>query len=209
MEKKRFKKQNKRVAKMTVVIIWIFMFYPNISSNDTNHRYGVYWNKMAQKWLVQRVFDGKRVFGGYFDNLEEAKRKADELIHDYEFETGIVRKRNQKLNFFAYKRDQDGNVHITPFENAYMTHGVCWDKRNNKWRVQRYFERKAKFGGYFSDFDEAKHASDRLVYEFEKQIRNQCKQKLNFARQEYIPTNIGKETSGEKRKRNKSQLENL
>jgi hypothetical protein len=44
--------------------------------------------------------------------------------------------------------------------------------------------------GYFTDFDEAKHASDQLVYEYEKQNRNQCKQKLNFARREYIPTDV-------------------
>merc|ERR1712098_911815 len=59
--------------------------------------FGVYWNKLARKWHVQRKFEEQKVNGGFFTDLEEAKCKADDLVHDYEAK---FRKESKlKLNF--------------------------------------------------------------------------------------------------------------
>jgi len=42
-------------------------------TNSSGYK-GVTWNKEAKKWKVQLGLNGKRHFGGYFDDLEEAAK---------------------------------------------------------------------------------------------------------------------------------------
>ena len=46
-------------------------------------------------------------------------------------------------------------------------------KPRKTWEVGRMFEQKKVHGGYFSDLEEAKHASDKLVHNYELKIRKE------------------------------------
>lgn len=72
--------------------------------------FGVFWNKLARKWQVQRKFDNKKVNGGNFTDLEKAKRKADDLV--YEYEAKFKKESKLKLNFprRPEKRSHDINA---------------------------------------------------------------------------------------------------
>merc|ERR1712098_354867 len=183
---------------------------------------------------VHRRLGGKNIHGGRFleKDLERAKRRADELIHEYEMETGNESK--NKLNFFAFKgKYMNENTHITPFRNAYVTHGVSWNNLRQKWVVRRTFDGRKVYVGYFVDAETAKRVSDELVYQYENKIGKESNYKLNFPReqnitQEKAENKFGKEsdctlncareqdviqekTTGcclQKRKRNESQSKN-
>lgn len=50
-----------------------------MSSRNTSGVRGVSWNKVVGKWKVRVTKAGKDVFGGYYNDLEEAKHVADNL----------------------------------------------------------------------------------------------------------------------------------
>ena len=54
-----------------------------LNANNSSGVNGVYWNSQCQKWCVQITIDGKTIYGGLFDDLQDAakKRKALEEIH--------------------------------------------------------------------------------------------------------------------------------
>jgi hypothetical protein len=58
--------------------------------------------------------------------------------------------------------------------------GVQWIKKLQKWEVSRTFRKKVVYGGVFSDFEKARRRSDELVYEYEMQVGEKCKHKLNL-----------------------------
>jgi len=44
---------------------------------------GVYWKKEKNKWRVQIMHNNKSIFGGCFDNIEDAAQKRKELEEQY------------------------------------------------------------------------------------------------------------------------------
>merc|ERR1712098_1024148 len=124
--------------------------------------------------------------------LEKAKRKADELVHEYENKTGM--KSKMKLNFYSFNGDFGNSLdedtyertHITPFQNHYVTHGVAWHILMCKYQVHRWLNGVHVFGGYFTDLEAAKHASDELVYKYENEIGKEINLKLNFPRRQNV-----------------------
>ena len=55
----------------------------NIYKNNTSGVNGVSWSSAKNKWVVQLQLQGKRSHFGYFDKLDEAKRKREELELKY------------------------------------------------------------------------------------------------------------------------------
>lgn len=159
-----------------------------------NNPYGVTWDKLAKQWQAKRRFDGHDVNGGYFTELAEAKRSSDDLVYAYELKTG--EESTYKLNFpRPAKLPQNRGEESIENKNF----GVSWNKlvkkwavlrifdRNmhkprKKWEVGRIFDQKKVHGGYFNYLEEAKHASDKLVYNYELKIGKESKHKLNFPR---------------------------
>lgn len=53
--------------------------------NNTSGIVGIHWFKPRQKWQARITLDGKRIYLGYFDSLEEATkvRKQAEIKYDF------------------------------------------------------------------------------------------------------------------------------
>jgi hypothetical protein len=58
-----------------------------LNSNNTSGYRGVSWDKKTNKWLVRVGYDGKRVYGGLFENRDSAvvvyKKITSELYGEY------------------------------------------------------------------------------------------------------------------------------
>merc|ERR1712098_596588 len=162
----------------------IFLWVPIFGSKD--YHPGVVWREKIQKWYVQRQCFGKCVYGGYFDDLDDAKHASDDLLSKYEAKNG--KNKIRKFNFPQKEK-------ISPI-------GVHFRFRRNPWRVVRIFDGKQVYGGCFPCVEEAKRASDNLVYEYENKIGKQTNRMLNFPRVTQ-PQKISKElnNSGTKRMR--------
>lgn len=59
-------------------------------------------------------------------------------------------------------------------------HGVSWNKQSNKWLATRKLGGKRIHGDLFDDLEEAMHASDKLVLEYEARTKKKSPSKLNF-----------------------------
>ena len=68
-----------------------------LCSGSKDYHPGVYKHQKANKWYVQRTVEDKKEYGGFFEDIEEAKRASDALVHKYEAEHGKNAK--YKLNF--------------------------------------------------------------------------------------------------------------
>jgi len=118
------------------------------------------------KWNVRRTIGKQRIHGGNYDDLETAKRASDGLVRAYEEQTGI--KTNRTLNFSEENNKHKGG------------HGVYWKK--GRWSVQRKFNAKTTFGGYYNEneLEQALLKSDSLVYQKEQKTGEKTRHKLNF-----------------------------
>merc|ERR1712034_17135 len=174
-----------------------------VENKDVTH--GVAWHASRKKWQVQRWIDEKRVYGGLFMNLKLAKWKADEMVYEYEMKTG--KKSKMKLNF-AHREE-------IPSDFTQRRYGVFQYGSSQKWFVRRMIEGTTVYNGSFDNLEDAQHASDDLVYQFENTTGKRC-HKLNFPRRENFPNTTDDGITGDaetgrvqKRKKNKFQSENV
>merc|ERR1712034_269845 len=58
-----------------------------------------------KKWRVHRQIGGTKMHGGYFSDLENAKRNADQMVIEYEIQIGKTTK--HKLNYPREKLTQN------------------------------------------------------------------------------------------------------
>jgi hypothetical protein len=176
-------------------------------AENTNIAHGVYWNNLIKKWRVQRKFGKKQAYGGCFLNLEAAKCRADEMVIKHKLEIG--KETNHKLNFSRNDLPKISKKVSEPMQDK--ARGVYRCNVTGNWYVRRTLGGKIMSGGTFSDFEEAKHISDDLVYKYEKKIgcTGTSNKKLNFPRKQ---KNVELETNGEsawKRKRDENQSKDL
>jgi len=147
-----------------------------VENMDVTH--GVAWHTSRKKWQVQRWIGEKSMYGGLFISLEQARWKADEMVYEYEMKTG--KKSKMKLNF---SRREEIPSNFTQRNNKY---GVFRYGISKKWYVHRMFDGKFMSNGSFVNLEDAKHASDDLVYQFENTTGKRCQHKLNFPRKEHF-----------------------
>lgn len=57
----------------------------SLPRNNTSGHIGVYWNKSRCKFKVSVRFNGKRMFGGWHDNIESAIHARDSLLRELGF----------------------------------------------------------------------------------------------------------------------------
>jgi len=124
-------------------------------------------------WKVQRLgkYENKMFYNGSYDDEETAAHASDTLARKL-MQNG---EQNHKLNFpddrtVVYHREGRSSKFI----------GVCYYKRDSRWKVQRFDknENKLIYNGYYSDEEIAARASDTLA---RKLMRNsEQEHKLNF-----------------------------
>eukprot|EP01046_Picozoa_sp_COSAG06_P003731 COSAG06_NODE_149_length_22026_cov_33.454782_7_plen_400_part_00 len=146
---------------------------------------GVCWNKRQRKWHAKIKHDRKVQHLGCFDDEHEAARAVDTAARRLRGEDahgGRVGKGNWlRLNFPTegeVKQAQERGALLTEEDRAAAAVtaaaaserqgpskfvGVCWDKKNRKWRPNIYHDGKGQQLGSFDDEREAARAVDRAA----------------------------------------------
>ena len=57
--------------------------------NNTSGYKNIYWRKDNNKWIVRFQLNGKKIHYGWFENIEDAIRKRDEVIIELNLEGHI------------------------------------------------------------------------------------------------------------------------
>jgi hypothetical protein len=107
---------------------------------------GVSWDKSSNKWVASIRCDGKRHSLGRFEDEEKAARAYDRAARAHHGEKA-------RLNFPT--EGERGSRKSSQYQ------GVCWDKRNNKWKVRLNFDNK----------DHSPRALDALRLHLRKGVR--------------------------------------
>jgi len=99
---------------------------PNQQKKENTSKYnGVYWHKQRKQWRAQLYVKGEKIkFGGIFKVEVEAAKRVNQLCE----EMGISLK-NPSISAIPNQKYQKK-------ENTSQYKGVCWEKKNRKWRVQ-------------------------------------------------------------------------
>jgi len=96
--------------------------------NQTSKYNGVSWIKESKKWMAQLVHtDGKKYYGGLFDNEEQAAESVNRLCYILEIEP----------------------KNSIPVKNQTSIYSV-WIKDRKKWKVQCVHNQQRYYGGAFN-----------------------------------------------------------
>jgi len=120
-----------------------------IVRNQTSNYIGVSWITNSNKWKAEMTHNGKRYYGGSFDDEEDAAAKINQLCDI----SGIERKNSIDIL----------NLNKIPQKEEKISHykGVTWHKKSRKWYVSVYHKgHKRKYGGMFNEeLDAAKRVN--------------------------------------------------
>ena len=103
---------------------------------------GVSWNKRNKKWMSYVVFKGKMIYLGYFTTEDEASEYYENAL------ISIKKGKNIKIKKHTYSSNYKG---------------VCWDKKNKKWKAQIKHNKKTKFLGLFNTEIEAYNSYKKAI----------------------------------------------
>jgi hypothetical protein len=120
---------------------------------------GVSWHKSNKKWQAQIRYDGKEHFRGYFEDEQEAARAYDKAARAQCGEKA-------QLNFPV--EGESGSRKSSKYR------GVCWNKRETKWKAGIGYDGKQHHLGYFEDEEEAAWAYDKAATMHPPTQRMQC-----------------------------------
>jgi len=135
----------------------------HIKKKEKTSQYkGVHWYRKRGTWHVQlRLKGGKRRFGGFFKDEEDAGKRVNQLCE----ELGIPAK-NPTISAMP-------NQQLQKKEKASQYKGVYWSKQNKKWYAQLVVKgEKTKHGGYFNDELDAGKRCNQLCEDFRIPLQN-------------------------------------
>ena len=142
-----------------------------------------------QKWKVRIRVNGKRKHLGTFVDEDDAGRAYDAAVRKADgacaYDAAVAaQKLHSPRNFpgdtgaeQAVKRAKRENISAIPDKGRSRFVGVCWDKREKKWRVRVTDKGEQKFIGYYDDETAAALAFD--AYVIAKKIgRASCRERV-------------------------------
>jgi len=137
---------------------------PPVNSNGKKMRYskyvGVSWSVRDAKWTVARSIRNKKRYGGTFSSEIEAAKASDALVKKLHDPMAVVGGPKPKLNFPPTSSPPNPNL-TKRGSSKYV--GVHWDKRKNRWKVERKIDGKTVLGGHFATEEEAAIKADNIV----------------------------------------------
>ena len=146
---------------------------PGVSSKAMSSKFrGVFWQKNRNKWQVGCRIDGTRRYVGLFSDELAAARAHDAFA--------IANKSRTPLNFPG---DEAAAGHVVEKhtrrvaarESSSRFRGVCWIKRDKKWRAEiGLADGRKKYIGNFATEMESAHAYDAYA------VANRINKPLNF-----------------------------
>merc|ERR1712098_517655 len=133
---------------------------------------GVSLNKKQSYWETHRrsKSENKTLSNGHYDDEETAARASDTLARNL-MKNG---EQNHKLNFPG----DDTEVYPERKNTSSKFIGVILNKKEAKWRVQRWSKNKRFYNGHYDNEETAARASDTLARKLMK--RGEQNHKLNF-----------------------------
>ena len=110
------------------------------------------WSVRDAKWTVARSIRNKKRYGGTFSSEIEAAKASDALVKKLHDPMAVVGGPKPKLNFPPTSSPPNPNL-TKRGSSKYV--GVHWDKRKNRWKVERKIDGKTVLGGHFATEEEA------------------------------------------------------
>ena len=120
---------------------------------------GVYWNKQNERWAVQRVINGVKVYGGLCDDEEDAARASDRLARNHENFKGRLNFSEEKVEIqrekFSEEEYSERSSDIE--EDSDISEEECVNKQtkssfNKEERKSGTMSEESKVNFNFSDF---------------------------------------------------------
>jgi len=135
---------------------------PNQQPKEKTSKYkGVYWERLSRIWYVQLKSKQRKIFGGYFDNENDAAQKVNQLCG----KLGVTVKN--------YNISELPNQEVQGKENTSQYNGVHWSKQAKKWMVFLQLKNTtAKYGGRFHDELDAGKRVNQLCAEQGLSLKN-------------------------------------
>lgn len=128
--------------------------------NSSSKYKGVSWDKRHQKWKAKIRYNNKIIHLGSYDDEETPARVYDVFAIKYHGEYA-------RLNFpddVEKSIETYNNLPVKQTTSVYR--GVSWDKRDKRWIVHIYVNRKQIHVGSFTDELEAAKAYDRAAIQY-------------------------------------------
>lgn len=110
--------------------------------DNTSGIAGVNWDDIWKKWHARIARNGKRVFLGYFDSIEDAKRAREEA--EEKLRAGVT---IEELAKEMKDRSKEKSASGVP--------GVTWHKQTGKWRARIKRNGKEISLGFFENLEDA------------------------------------------------------
>jgi hypothetical protein len=144
----------------------------------TSEFVGVSWNKRCRRWQAQIKHERKDQHLGSFDDEREAARAVDtaarrlrgEDAHGGRLGTGQWLRLNfptegevktaQDRGALLTKEDKVAAAAVSDRQGPSKFVGVCWNKKDRKWKAKISHDGKQQYLGYFDDEHEAARAVD-------------------------------------------------
>lgn len=131
----------------------------NIKINNTSGVCGVVWHNKPEKWSSSIMIDGKGIHLGLFKNFDDAvMRRYYEELNNKNWTCSVEStaykylKGNNLLDKFYNK---DFSCKIKSCKNTSGVTGVSWNKIRNKWIVYTTNNKKYKYIGLYTNFNDA------------------------------------------------------
>lgn len=123
---------------------------------------GVTWYARSKKWLVRVVLNKKIINIGYFNNIDDAKRAAEEsraryLPYSQENYNGVV-----PTNFVNNIKKEASQKPYKTNKSSVPLRNITWDKKMKQWRVDVSIKKKPHYSFHHKLDDAIKRREELL-----------------------------------------------
>lgn len=111
----------------------------NRRKRKTSNVCGVTWHKQSNKWRARISYNGKQIFLGHYNDINEAIEVRRQAEHELQ-QTGKIRRKRKR------KRQTNNSSGHT---------GVYWHKKDQKWQAEIMHNGEYSFLGQYDDIKDA------------------------------------------------------
>lgn len=128
-----------------------------LGSYNSSGVHGVSWHKLLNKWCVQIAVEGRPMYLGSFDNIDDAQKvrlMAEKRYHTYKDEIGNIPEHESLC------KEEIDKLRLRA-TNTSGYEGVSWVRHSKKWQARIRKEGKRISLGFFENIEDAKEAYNK------------------------------------------------